>query len=253
MEKSASRISTAKFARLSARQQHKILHQWAQSTTDLELFRKHYERLLAVAGIDTYHPPAWIDRARVLEDYAEFHRLQAGLGASISLPQSPLAWRPSFAVEVLADQIRSPFNMGNMVRLIDNFGLQRLLYGAMWFSADHPQFKKAARGADQWVPIRHEPDPVQYLTSCRREVVALEQGAAALRLDEWQPQGPVTIVVGHEQHGVSQAIRRCCDRLVAIPTYGNKASMNVSSALAVCAYQAVKVMVPTEPTLEVEQ
>ncbi|MCB1042158.1 MAG: hypothetical protein KDC35_04435 [Acidobacteria bacterium] len=237
MEKSANRIALYKFRKLSARQQHKVLMalalEWAQGSLDGFLAR--YHELLEGVSLDRYQAPVWLDDAEQLDSFARFHRLAAGLADDES-NEHHLAWQPKYPVELVVDQVRSPYNLGSLVRLIDNLGFERLVYGHAWFPLDHPRFRKTARGSERWIPLAYQPNLPDYLASCGRHVAALELGGAMVPLREWTPKAPLSLVVGHEEHGISDAILALCAEHVAIPMHGNKYSMNVAAACAIAGY-----------------
>ena len=52
--------------------------------------------------------------------------------------------------------------------------------------------------------------------------------------------GPTAIVMGAEDTGVSPAVLRYCDTMVAIPMRGNIGSLNVSVAAGVMMYEVVR-------------
>ncbi len=241
MEKSAETISERKFVGLSARQQHRILAQWADiclESHDINRFLSHYQRLQKLVELDVYRPPSWQADDEKLADFSAFHRLQAGLPQISSAPLQ-IGWQPSYPIEVIADQVRSPHNMGSFVRLIDNFGMERLIYGASWFSPDHAQFKRTARGAENWVPLIHEPDLLAYLEASERECIALELDDESNSIFDWKPTGPVSVLLGNEESGLAKNLKERCQTVLSIPMSGHKRSMNVSSALSVFAFHAV--------------
>ena len=52
--------------------------------------------------------------------------------------------------------------------------------------------------------------------------------------------GPVAIVMGAEDTGISDPVLRLCDTLAAIPIIGSIGSLNVSVAAGVMMYEAVR-------------
>ena len=51
---------------------------------------------------------------------------------------------------------------------------------------------------------------------------------------------PCAIVLGSEENGVSELVRKNCDFVVSIPMRGKVNSLNVSTAAAVLLYEAIK-------------
>ena len=67
-------------------------------------------------------------------------------------------------------------------------------------------------------------------------VVLLEQTTESVSHDEFEPHGPVCLVVGNEIEGVAQSLVPLCDAAVEIEMVGLKNSLNVSVAFGIVAY-----------------
>ncbi|MDE7458508.1 MAG: 23S rRNA (guanosine(2251)-2'-O)-methyltransferase RlmB, partial [Muribaculaceae bacterium] len=52
--------------------------------------------------------------------------------------------------------------------------------------------------------------------------------------------GPVAIVMGAEDHGISPDVLKLCDTKVSIPMFGHIGSLNVGVAAAVVMYEVVR-------------
>jgi 23S rRNA (guanosine2251-2'-O)-methyltransferase len=52
--------------------------------------------------------------------------------------------------------------------------------------------------------------------------------------------GPIAIVVGSEDEGISKPILKLCDEIVKVPQLGQVESLNVSVAAGMLAYEVVK-------------
>jgi tRNA G18 (ribose-2'-O)-methylase SpoU len=241
MEKSANTISQRKFSKLSARRQHELLAALASealSGKTIDTFLKRYDELHSWARLDRYAPPVWLSQEEALEEYFVFH---AGLTFSPNeLPQedlskSPVSWQPCFAVEVVLDQVRSPYNVGSIIRIIDNFGFKGLVHSSAWLRMDHPQLCKAARGCQKWIPVRFEPDLISYLKQALGPVIGIENNTGAVPVTGWDVPKQSVLVLGNETYGIAAALRRLCDQTVSIPMFGYKKSMNVHHALAIIA------------------
>jgi len=245
MEKSASTISRNKFRQLSTRRQHRLLASLAGealSRGGLRGFLKRYEELLSWTELDRYVPPRWLDEQEALQEYRSFHELlSAAPGTRDSQDHAPLiSWQPRFPVEVVMDQVRSPYNVGSIVRIVDNFGFMGVVHSSSWLKLKHPQLCKAARGAQQWIPVRYEPDLLAYLEHAAVPVIGIENESGAVPAERWEAPQECILVLGNESYGIASEIRRCCTELVSIRLYGFKKSMNVHHALSVIAQKIVE-------------
>jgi len=177
MEKSVNTISKNKFTKLSSRRQHELLAELARKAspdTDFDLFLKRYHELHSWAPLDLYTPPAWLSKKEALDEYVNFHRNFTSLKPDSEESEKNLSWQPKFEVEVVLDQIRSPYNVGSILRIIDNFGLKGMVHSSSWLSLKHPQLIKAARGCEKWIPVKFEPDLISYLKNTDLPVIGIE-------------------------------------------------------------------------------
>jgi len=235
MERSAKAISEAKFRKLTSRQQHRLLAALAGEALedgDLDALWDRYAELHGWTSLDRYRPPQWLSPREAAIACRDFHLLFGDIPQPIAEPKTEL-WTPRHSVEVIVDQVRMPYNIGSILRLIDNFGFSRLVHASPWLRWDHPKLVRAARGCQGWVPVVLEQDLPRYLTRLDCPVFAIEASEDALDLQSWQPPPACALVLGHESYGVSKSILERCDGALRIPMHGFKHSMNVSHALAV--------------------
>jgi len=243
MERSASTIGKQKFSRMPAPRQHEllaVLAEQAVSCGDTAAFIKRYDELLSWTELDRYVPPPWLSEKEALEEYRSFHTYFSLKKKLPDTSAAPLSWDPVCAVDIVLDQVRSPYNVGSVLRLIDNFGFRGLTHASSWIRLDHPQLHKAARGCEAWIPVRYEPDLPSCLMRARVPVIGIETGREAQPLSAWDPPAACILVLGNESYGIAHTIRGCCDHTVCIPMFGYKKSMNVHHALAVVAQKIVE-------------
>jgi tRNA(Leu) C34 or U34 (ribose-2'-O)-methylase TrmL len=241
----AHRIDRRQFQRLSSRKQHGVLAalaRWAIEKQDPAAFAARYAEIHSWSDLDRYQPPDWLTPLEALWDFFRFHRCfcpwleEAPLTARLI---DPLSWQPQHAFEIVVDQIRSPYNMGALIRACDTFGFKGVVYGSSWIRTDHAQLQKAARGCQHWIPLVRQPDLVGYLQRAAAPVIGIETSRDAVWLDNWRPPREGHLVLGNEAYGISDALRACCRQWVRIPMYGYKHAMNVVQAFSVVAYTIV--------------
>lgn len=134
---------------------------------------------------------------------------------------------------LVLDRIRSPFNVGSIFRSADSFGIKKIILVEGTASPEHPRARRTSRGCIdtvQW-EFMSEKDTVDYLKSCKTDVMALELGGQDVNAYEYRPQGAA--VLGSEEFGISPAILACCTSRVSIPMAGTKGSLNVSVAAGI--------------------
>ena len=241
----ARQMTRKKYEKLSAKKKHELLAALALDTLSgrgtFSDFVARYKVLQAWAPMDCYTPPGWLKAPEALQEYASFHNRftptpVAAQSRTMPSESGPLNWAWRFDVTVVMDQVVNPYNVGSLLRLMDNFGFRELVHATPTLSLDHPHLKKASRGCDNWIPITYRADLVSFLRESEHPVIGLETGDQAVSLLNWEPPLPCTIVLGNETYGISSEIRDACHAFVRIPMAGFKASMNVTHAFAVLAY-----------------
>ncbi|MEX2444207.1 MAG: TrmH family RNA methyltransferase [Alkalispirochaeta sp.] len=152
-------------------------------------------------------------------------------------PDSGLRHRPALSVVVWIPHVRSPFNVGNIIRTAAGFGVAGVVLGEAVPEISHPRVRRAAMGATEMVPILRggRSAAAHLLGEARPEVVALETGGTAIAGFAFPASG--IMVVGHEELGTPEDILEECRRagkVVTVSHDGPKSSLNVSVAAGIC-------------------
>lgn len=245
MEKSAKTIGRRKFGTLSSARQHKLLAALAQdvqSVADYPAFQARYNELHNWASLDRYQPPSWLSPLEAARACEAFHKARAGATVKTRAANpTPLPWEARFPVQVALDHVRAPYNLGSVLRLVDNTGFAGIIQGRPWHDLQHPQLRRAARGCQDWIPVNQVEDLHACLTASELPLIALEAGDDAIPLHQWQPPRACIILAGNETYGIAEALLDLCQQRVEIPMFGYKHSLNVHQALAVAAYHYIQV------------
>lgn len=140
---------------------------------------------------------------------------------------------------IIADNIRSVFNMGGIFRTADFFGVSELaLCGFSPNPQTSPQLHKTALGADDTVAYRIFGDVREAIAYYREKkycIYALETVDGAKDIMSFKPQYPCALIVGNERFGIDRDVCGMADAILEIPSRGVKNSLNVVSATAIAA------------------
>ena len=239
-------IGKHKFIKLSSSRQHEYLALLARESLknkDFTSFFKRYKEMQSWVELDRYNPPPYLSEEESVYEYLLFHNSFTGNPVKLE-PDSAsgriiesLAWAPGFDVTVVLDQVRSPYNTGSVLRLIDNFGFKGLVHNSDWLNLEHPQLCKAARGAQKWIPVEYKPDLSDWLGELKIPIIGIEKSEKSVTLDEWKPVSPCVLLLGNEVYGIAKGLRNHCDILLEIPMFGYKHSMNLNHALAIAGHK----------------
>lgn len=141
------------------------------------------------------------------------------------------ARRPFSGLRVYFEDIRSPFNVGSMLRTAEAFGFEEALLSPSCADPRHPRAERSAMGAASLLPWRRS--GLEALID-NGPSFALELGGPALGSFVFPESG--IVVVGSEELGVSRnALELCALGRVSIPMRGAKASINVGVAFGILA------------------
>ncbi len=184
------------------------------------------------------------NQAQLIDLYKTF-RTRAGLGfeRDVYLEQEPgdreVANEKPIQYAVLVHNLRSAFNVGSVIRSTDCFGLEGVHLSGYSCSPDHVTVKSAARGCQEWIPIKRWDSPfdcIKWHKENGYEIIALETGEDIpdIRDVEWPEKG--LVVLGNEELGIAPEIMAEATMKVTIPMAGRKASMNVAGAFAITAF-----------------
>lgn len=143
----------------------------------------------------------------------------------------------------IVDNIRSLHNIGAIFRIADGFLLEKLFLCGIAGVPPRNEIRKTSLGAEDIVPWEYynsAAEVVRKLKSAGYEVIALEQTDSSTDLGTSRFRFPMGLIVGHEQHGISDEVIQLVDRAVEIPLHGIKSSLNVSVAFGIAVFQAVQ-------------
>ncbi|MDI7275437.1 MAG: RNA methyltransferase [Anaerolineae bacterium] len=147
---------------------------------------------------------------------------------------------PQQEIVALCQSVEYPVNVGSIFRLADGLGLEEVILTGITPRPPNAALSKAARGKEARVPWRYVADAGQAIAELKAEgytICALEITDRAVPYYAFEYPTRVCLVVGHEDHGVTNQTLSLCDAAVYIPMYGKGLSLNVHVSLAiVCAH-----------------
>ena len=211
------------------------------------------ERLLATRDVADRHAADFAGasaKAEILsrEDLAQrlpagaVHQGIAALVAPLEEPQIEdlLARCGDDALVLALDQVTDPHNVGAILRSAAAFGVAGLIVTERHAPADTGVLAKAASGALEIVPLVRAVNLARTLDQLQRSgLLALRarRSAATSAIGDLDLGGRACIALGAEGEGLRRLTAEKCDRLVTIPTEAKLASLNVSNAAAIAAYE----------------
>jgi tRNA G18 (ribose-2'-O)-methylase SpoU len=145
----------------------------------------------------------------------------------------PASMRPI----LIADGLSTPENIGHLIRLGANIGVNKVL-AIMENDLRKSKIRKTAGTAYDHIITEYikREDLLKHLPNTH-VLTALETAPLAVNIFDQSLPANMALVVGNEKHGIHPGTLKLCKHTVYIPMSGPVKSMNVSHAAAVCLFQ----------------
>jgi len=143
---------------------------------------------------------------------------------------------------IILDRITDVRNFGGIARTAESAKVDALVIpdkGSALISGDA---MKTSAGALNFIPVCRSQDlgkTVNYLKESGINVIACTEKASGTIFD-LDLVGPVAIILGSEEDGISDEYLRKADYLAKIPLFGEIESLNVSAAAAITIFEVVR-------------
>lgn len=140
---------------------------------------------------------------------------------------------------IIADRLRTPENMGSLLRLAGNIGAEKTIFisdvAHLFRLRKINKNAASAKNKTEW-EIRDE-DNLCKVVPPDYQIVAIETTDTAQNIFEFQFPEKVAFLVGNEVYGIRPEILKQTHHQVYIPIPGPVSSLNVSHALSVALFE----------------
>lgn len=143
---------------------------------------------------------------------------------------------------VVLDGVTDVRNFGAIARTCECAGVNCIVIPERNSVSVNADAVKTSAGALNYLPVCRERNlvkGVQYLRDSGFKVMGASE-KTDLNYTKADFTGPVAIVLGAEDTGISTDVLKLCDTLVAIPEFGQINSLNVSVAGGIMIYEVVR-------------
>jgi tRNA G18 (ribose-2'-O)-methylase SpoU len=169
-----------------------------------------------------------------------------------TLPAATESTTTTFPIVLVLDNVRSAFNVGSMFRTADAAGCELVVTTGL---TPHPggsgsdKVRKTSLGAERVVPSLHFEtvyDALEHLQGkppfAGYEIVALEttRDSVPYSRHAFNKEKGVILIVGNEVTGVRPDVMVKADRVLEIPMYGAKNSLNVAACAPVVLFEILR-------------
>lgn len=153
-----------------------------------------------------------------------------------------LSLNPIPTLLVVLDQIQDPHNLGAIVRSVEAAGGNGIVIPKHRAVGLTGGVAKASAGALEHVSIARVANTGKFLETCQkrdiRTVALVPEGVESY--SEVDFTEPIALVFGSEGEGIRPIVLKKCDQQVKIPMFGRMNSLNLSVAVAVTLFEAVR-------------
>jgi 23S rRNA (guanosine2251-2'-O)-methyltransferase len=143
---------------------------------------------------------------------------------------------------VLLDGVEDPRNLGAIIRTAECAGATGLFIPERRAAHLTETVVKTAAGATEFLPVARVTNLSSLIEQLKKKnvwVVGVE-GDARMNYDQYDYSGAVALVFGSEGKGLHRLVREHCDVTVSIPLRGRINSLNVSVAVGVVLFEALR-------------
>lgn len=137
------------------------------------------------------------------------------------------------------DGVTDVRNFGAIVRTAEVFGVHALIFPAKNSALVNQVMIKTSAGAIFGIPlirVKSLHNAVEYLKHSGIEIL-VSSLSADIKLSDIRLEGPLCLVIGSEEEGVSEHMEKLADRRFIIPQLGKTDSLNVAVAAGVMLYE----------------
>lgn len=141
--------------------------------------------------------------------------------------------KKEFEIFVVLDNIRSPFNVGSIIRTSESFGVKKIILVGITPKIEHPKVKRVSMKSEvENIFFENEIEAINYIKKEGYKIVAVEKTNKSIDYRDFYIEKP-SFIFGNEEFGVSPEILKIADSIIYIPLYGKKNSLNVSVAAGI--------------------
>lgn len=147
-------------------------------------------------------------------------------------------------ISLMIHNVRSLYNVGSIFRTCDAALVSQLTLCGYTPHPPRKEIEKTALGAVETVPWNYEKDIFKAINNYKElnfKVFALEITDKKRSYDSLNPiDFPLCILAGNEITGLDNEILNSCDDAIEIPMLGVKHSLNVSVAVGIALFEALR-------------
>lgn len=150
--------------------------------------------------------------------------------------------RKEDAFILILDRIEDTHNLGAIIRTAETAGVHGIIIPKRRAASVNSTVSKVASGALEYMKIARVANIVETIKKLKENgiwICGTDINAEKYYFDQ-DLKGPIAIVIGNEENGMSNLVKTNCDFSVKIPMKGNITSLNASVSTGIILYEVLK-------------
>ncbi len=158
-------------------------------------------------------------------------------------------------LNIIANDINSPQNVGSLFRLCDALAIEKLYLCGDTPAPPHNKINKTSRSTEKYVAFEQHENAIELLTTLKQSdayIISLEITSSSIAIDSIEfsekikkvisNKTPVYLILGSENSGISEELLSLSNLTTHISMLGNNSSMNVISAASIACFEITRGM-----------
>ena len=147
-------------------------------------------------------------------------------------------------VFLIVEQIEKPGNLGTLLRGADATGIAGLIVCDPVTDIFNPNVVRASTGALFSIPVvvcKSSDEAIAWLKNNKVKIFSTTPHTEKIYWDcDFSTGGPIAVVAGAEQYGLTDVWLKESDALVKLPMEGSADSLNIAVSSIVCLYEVLR-------------
>ncbi|MBB79001.1 MAG: RNA methyltransferase [Crocinitomicaceae bacterium] len=161
------------------------------------------------------------------------------------ISKSEFKEQKKFPIIIILNNIRSLTNIGSFFRTSDAFNIEKIYLCGITAKPPHREIQKTAIGSTESVSWEYYEEIIDLVNKLKAEgsiICSLEQTEKTTFLQDLDisKSKKYVLIFGNEVNGVDQEIINLSDKIIEIPQFGTKHSLNVSVCAGIVLWEFTK-------------
>ena len=135
-------------------------------------------------------------------------------------------------ITIVLDNVRSSLNVGSVFRTADAFLIEKIILCGITPTPPSKDIRKSALGSTNSVDWEYEDNTIDAVLKLKKknyQIIGVEQVKESIMLNNFKiSKDQIAIIFGNEVDGVKNEVINLCDKIIEIPQFGTKHSLNIS-------------------------